>query len=248
MLIARYTPMMSISTLAKGGTVLTGNAIAFHQPLQTLASVLPRRLNDTCLLFVVRGLSSEEDLVALYLLPPRSGVYVAPLFDVPSSARCIVYCPPYVQDGVTVCDASLNLFPEDGSVFDDAFGFGQGGVCDKCGVGSGVCMCFVHVVSSDSVVADDAQDLGPAPVQGLGSESEGAQSQPPLGRRRSALIIWEGMMKNHWLWVLRNTLDYLVGRTSRQPHERHATAREHFAALFSHLPYFSHSGSRGSLS
>ena len=83
MLIARYTLMMSISTLAKGGTVLTGNAIAFHQPLQTLASVLPRRLNDTGLVFVVRGLSSEEDLVALYLLPPRSGVYGAPLFDVP---------------------------------------------------------------------------------------------------------------------------------------------------------------------
>ena len=171
MLIARYTPMMSISTLAKGGTVLTGNAIAFHQPLQTLASVLPRRLNDTGLLFVVRGLSSEEDRRTI---SSTTRVWrVRRDFVRRALLWCIAYCPPYVQDGVTICDASLNLLPEDGSVFDDAFGFGQDGVCDKCGVGSGVCMCYVHVMGSDSAVADDAQDLGPAPAQGLGSNCEG---------------------------------------------------------------------------
>jgi hypothetical protein len=116
-------------------------------------------------------------------------VYGEPLFDVHSVQWCIAYCPPYVQDGVTVCDASLNLLPEDGSVFDDAFGFGS--VCDKCGIGSGVSMCFVHVVGSDSVVAGDAQDLCPAPAQGLGSEPEG-EGAPTTTREAEESIDYLG--------------------------------------------------------
>ena len=89
MLIARYTPMMSISTLAKGGTVLTGNAIAFHQPLQTLASVLPRRLNDTALLFVAKSCARTQ-------LGGGSSLYIYYHQGLACTTRLCSTCPPVV--------------------------------------------------------------------------------------------------------------------------------------------------------
>ena len=59
LLVCRYCPMMRITTLSKGMHVLNDNSIAFHQPLSKLVNVLPRALNDTGLLFVIRGLQSD---------------------------------------------------------------------------------------------------------------------------------------------------------------------------------------------
>ena len=59
LLVCRYCPMMRITTLSKGMHVLNGNSIAFHQPLSKLVNVLPHALNDTGLLFVIRGLQSD---------------------------------------------------------------------------------------------------------------------------------------------------------------------------------------------
>ena len=69
-------------------------------------------------------------------------------------------CPPYMQH-VSVSEDNLNGLPLNGSVFDDAFGLGRGGVCADCQFSKVACRCRVHVLEHDHVgtLAAGAEDL-----------------------------------------------------------------------------------------
>lgn len=110
MLIARYVPMMRVTTLAKGTHVLNGNSIAFHQPLSMLLKVIQRVFNDTGLLFVVRGFCSKED--CRHISATTRIWRVCREFVRDTLVWLVANCPSY-QNDITISDVNLQKLPVD---------------------------------------------------------------------------------------------------------------------------------------
>ena len=116
--VALISPMMQIRFLRSGTRALHGNCIAFRQPVQKIATALPRYVSETGVLLVVRGLVSDEDKGNIQQGAKdwklrREVVRAALLW-------LLRYCPPYMDaaNQVSIDQARLASLPEDGSVFD----------------------------------------------------------------------------------------------------------------------------------
>jgi hypothetical protein len=144
-LIARCIPMMKIECLRKGGRALRGNAISFHSPVSELFTRLPLLPSEVRQVYVVRGLTSDEDKQDVQDSCKRFRIRRWPVFY---ALQWLQVNNPAYKD-IIIDPVRVNSLPVDGTVFG---GF-ESIICRQNGCRSGApadtCPCQMMPASPD---------------------------------------------------------------------------------------------------